>query len=270
MVTKTLSPQHLERFQKQDGIWWSTGRFDSSAKFKCEDVEIDVPFYDDNLISPVVPVVRENSGLFHANTMHVHLKIWLHSGIETTMREVYLKMFVLGNPRRIVSRIRKDCTRCRRIHLKTVELKMANHACEQALIATPFYAIQLDIAYGFSAVPWKKARSKLTLYALVVVCLLSSATSILSLEGIETQDIVAALEHHSSRYGVPGIIYTDNGTQLAVLSSTVFTPQSLENELKERLDVKVIVSCPKAHEERGRVERRIGLIRDMLQQPGKL
>ena len=33
-------------------------------------------------------------------------------------------------------------------------------------------------------------------------------------------------------------------------------------------DVKVVVSCPKAHEERGRVERRIRLIREMLEQTG--
>ena len=46
------------------------------------------------------------------------------------MREVYLKMFVLGNLRRIMSRIRKDCTRCRRIRLRKVELKTANHAQE--------------------------------------------------------------------------------------------------------------------------------------------
>ena len=230
---------------------------------------MDVPFYDDNVISPVVPVVRNSSGIFHAYAMHVHLKILLHAGIET-MREIYLKMVVLGNPRRNVSRIWKDCTKCRRIHLKTVKLKMAQHTQEWALIAPPFYAIQLDIAYGFSAVPWKKARNKVTLYALVVVCLLSSATSILSLEGISTEDIVTALERHSSRYGDPGIIYTDNGTQLAALAGTKFSPRSLENELKERLDVKVVVSCPKAHEEGGRVERRIRLIRDMLQLTGEV
>ena len=85
----------------------------------------------------------------------------------------------------------------------------------------------------------------------MVVCLLTSATSILSLEGISMEDIVAALERHSSRYGVPGIVFTDNGTQLAALTSTSFTPRSLENKLKEKLDVKVVVSCPKAHKERG-------------------
>ena len=33
-------------FRKQDGIWWSTGKFDSSTRFKFEDVELDLPFFD--------------------------------------------------------------------------------------------------------------------------------------------------------------------------------------------------------------------------------
>ena len=123
-------------------------------------MELDLPFFDEHVISPVVPVVRDSSSIFHAYALHVHLKLRPHAGIEVTMREIYLKMFVLGNPRGIVSKIRKDCTRCRRIHLKTVELKMAHHAQERALVAPPFYAIQLDIAYGFSAVPWKRPGTK--------------------------------------------------------------------------------------------------------------
>lgn len=71
---------------------------------------------------------------------------------------------------------------------------MAAHTANQSTIAPPFYAVQMDIAYGFSAVPWKKARNKVSLYALVIVCVLSSATSILSLEGLECQDVVAAIE----------------------------------------------------------------------------
>ena len=50
----------------------------------------------------------------------------------------------------------------------------------------------MDIAYGFNAVPWKKARNKVALYALVIVCILTSATSILALEGIACKDAVAA------------------------------------------------------------------------------
>lgn len=70
----------------------------------------------------------------------------------------------------------------------------------------------MDIAYSFSAVPRKKARNKVSLYALVIVCVLSSATSILSLEGLECPDIVAAIERHNSRHRVPVELYVNNGT----------------------------------------------------------
>ena len=136
----------------------------------------------------------------------------------------------------------------------------------RSTIAPPFYAVQVDIAYGFDAVPWKKARNKVALYALVIVCVLSSATRILALEGISSEDVVAALERHSARHGVPWILYGDNGTQLTSLGSINFTHQDLENKLRDRLDVKVVVSCLKAHEERGRVER---LIREKLEQTGE-
>ena len=105
-------------------------------------------------------------------------------------------MYVLGNPRRVLARIRKDCTKCRRILLKTVELKMAKHAAERSIVAPSFYAVHIDIAYRFNAVPWKKARNKVSLYTLVIVCILSSTTSIMSLQGIECQDMVAAIERH--------------------------------------------------------------------------
>ena len=48
-------------------------------------------------------------------------------------------------------------------------------------------------------------------------------------QAISIEDVMAALEKHSSRNSVPGIIFTDNGTQLAALTSTSFTPRSLEN-----------------------------------------
>lgn len=79
------------------------------------------------------------------------------------MREIYKKMFVIGNPRRIVAMIRKDCTKCRKIWLRTLELKMAAHTADRSTIAPSFYAVQMDTAYGFSAVPWKKGRNKIPL-----------------------------------------------------------------------------------------------------------
>ena len=193
-IRSELPPMKLDRFQDQGGILWSMGRFDRSTKLRCVDLEMDLPFYDESEIAPVVPVVRDSSGLFHAYVMHVHLKVRPHSGVELTVKEINRKMFIIGNPRRVVAGVRKDCTKCRRIRLKTVELMMVAHSAKRSTIAPPFYAVQVDIAYGFIAVPWKKARNKVGLYALVIVCILSSATSILALEGISCKDVVAALE----------------------------------------------------------------------------
>ena len=60
-------------------------------------------------------------------------------------------------------------------------------------MAPPFHSVQMDVVYGgFMSKPWKNSRQHLEIYALVIVCLLSSATNILVLEGLESQDVVLA------------------------------------------------------------------------------
>ena len=46
VIRHEFPPGKIANFRYYDGILWSTGRFDSLAKFKCEDVEMDLPFYD--------------------------------------------------------------------------------------------------------------------------------------------------------------------------------------------------------------------------------
>ena len=75
----------------------------------------------------------------------------------------------------------------------------------------------MDICYGFNGQSFKRSRTVIKIYGLVIVCLLSGATNIMALEGIETQDVCAIIESHSNRYGVPGFIFVDNGTQLKAL-----------------------------------------------------
>ena len=106
-----------------------------------------------------------------------------------------------------------------------------------------------DIAYGFKGRPYKGARKELKVYAIVIVCLLSGACNILAMEGCETQDVVAAIESHSARYGVPGYIYIDNGTQLKALKHSSMSLRDVHAQVQNSLDIQ-------AHSERGRVERK--------------
>ena len=71
----------------------------------------------------------------------------------------------------------------------------------------------------------------------------------MALEGIETQNVCAALERHSNRYGVPGFIYMDNGTQLKSLLYATFSIRELEVLIQYSLGIKIVVSNAKAHSE---------------------
>ena len=122
----------------------------------------------------------------------------------------------------------------------------------------------MDIAYGFPGHPFKNARTRINVYALVIVCILTGATSIQAMEGIETQDVVQALERHSRVHGVPAHVFIDNGTQLKALEHASFNIRDVHAQVHDNMGMEISVSNPKSHEERGRVERRIGLIREML------
>jgi hypothetical protein len=101
--------------------------------------------------------------------------------------------------------------------------------------------------------------------ALVIVCLLTSATSILVIEGQTTASVVMALERHSSRYGVPAHLYVDAGTQLEKLQDTSFSLRDIQCWSSGGRTYTVSVSTPKAHQQQGHVEVKIRILRDMLQ-----
>ena len=84
---------------------------------------------------------------------------------------------------------------------------------------------------------------------------MSGATSILAMEGIETQDVTQALEKHSCRHGVPAEAYIDQGTQLKALEHAKFFIKDLGAQ--DSLGIRrIIVSNAISHEERGHVERK--------------
>ena len=93
---------------------------------------------------------------------------------------------------------------------------------------------------------------------------MTGATYILALEGLETVDIVKALERHTSRHGIPAVIFVDNGTQLKTLSQAKFSLETADLQVHESMGMRILESNPKSHEERGRVEWRIRTICDTL------
>ena len=148
---------------------------------------------------------------------------------------------------------------------KTVELEMSNHPGARTILAPPFYSTMLDLAYGFPSHPFKGARKTIKVYAIVIVCIMSRATNIMTLEGIETQAIV----RHSARYGVPAEMFINQGTQLKAMEQAVFSVKDLQMQVIDAPGIRIHVSNAKSHEERGRVERKIQTIRETLERTGE-
>ena len=263
VIRKLKTKKKLSEYDFHNGILWYSGRLAETRDLTTHDLDFRF-FFDQVDIKDVLPVVRADSELFYSYAMFVHLHILPHAGVENTMREIAKKMFVVDNPRRIIQRIRQDCTHCRRLLKKTMELRMSKHHVARSTIAPPFYNAMADIAFGFVAKPYYGARKTHKVYALVIVCLLTSSTNILILEGLQTQNVIQAIERHGARYGMPKNLFVDNGTQLVSLQNAEFSLRDVHLHLKDSIGMEIIVSAAKSHESQGRVERKIGLLRDML------
>jgi hypothetical protein len=160
----------------------------------------------------------------------------------------------------------QTCSKCRLILQGTVERELADFPDQHTTMSPPFYAIQIDIAMGFKPRLSNESKKCFPAYALVIVCLLTSATNVLVLDGITTQTVIQALERHSARYGVPAQIFVDAGRQLAKLQDASFQLQDLRFRNFPGMTFEVHVCPPKAHQEQGRVESKIKQLKETLQQ----
>ena len=74
---------------------------------------------------------------------------------------------------------------------------------------------------------------------------MTGATSILVLEGLQTQDIILALERHSSRHEIPSEVFVDNGTQLMALKDVEFSIRDVDAEVYRSMGFRVHDSTAK-------------------------
>ena len=268
VIKESFKPVQLKKYEEKNNILYYSGRLTKEAPFNVEDLDA-VPVLDMHEFVGEIPVILVDSPVLYSYLMAVHTRIKPHSGVEPHVKEVFKKFLVKGSLRNMISKIISRCSKCRLREKKRTELKLSNHPGARTVLAPPFYNVMCDIAYGFAGRAFKKARTKIKIYALVIVCLVTGATSILAMEGIETQDVVQAIERHSARHGVPANLYIDQGTQLVALKHAQFNHRDADAILYDSLGLRVHISTAKAHTERGRVERRIRTVRETLEKLGE-
>ena len=246
------------------GVWYASQRLGKEGLLDVADLDFEA-FYDGVSIKKVLPVMLVDTELFRALALHIHFREFPHQGVEATLARLKQTFYPLGYARRMIASIRKSCSKCRILLKQVIGLELADLHPMRSTIAPPFYAVQMDIAMGFKARPTNDSRKSFTAHALVIVCLLTSATSIAVLDGLTTQTVVMALERHASRYGMPAHIFVDSGTQLEKLGDTHFSLRDVNGWESQGKRFTVKVSTPKAHEQQGRVESKIKVVRKLLQ-----
>lgn len=146
---------------------------------------------------------------------------------------------------------------------------MAQHDMVRLTLAPPFTFLQCDIAQHFPVKTRITGRLTHKTPAIIFVCLITGGVSIQMMENHETSQVVKALTRHASVYGMPSILYVDAGSQLKALSSVEFDMQDLSHQVHKNMTCRLIVAPPKSHVNQGRVERKIGIIKDMLMKLGE-
>ena len=251
-----------EKYHLKQDIWYSKSRLEKEGATEIQDLDCS-PFFDHLHIKKFLPIVFVKLDIFRSYLMFIHMKEFPHMGIESTLRRIKGRFFPVGNVRAAIASVRGKCSKCRLMIQRTVALELAQFPAARTTVAPPFWSVQLDIAMSFKAKPTIKNRKTFPCHALIIVCLLTSATNILVMDGLTTQAVVQAIERHAARYGVPGHLYVDSGTQLEKLQDAHFQLRDVQMNIAAHR-FQVTVAVPKAHKQQGRVEAKIKIMRKML------
>ncbi len=262
-----LEGKELTHFEEDpnNGILFYKGRFGPEAKISVRDLDLlNLDFLDGKEINFCNPCIMPDCSIFYAYSLHVHLVMLPHSGLESTLQEISKRFYPI-RPRKILTRLLSSCIKCRILQKKVLAHEMEEHKAVRTTLAPPFSFFMCDLAQNFLVKTRFVGRQTMKAPALVCCCLLSGATAIYMLEDWSVSSVVQAIERHSCRYGVPSQIFIDAGSQLRKLSTAVYSIVDLSNSVRNRFACEVVQAPPKSHSSQGRVERRIGLIKDMLE-----
>ena len=261
---KALSTKKMnETYHKKDGVWLASSRLEKEGAVEVTDLDC-TPFFDSMHIQKLLPVMLVASETFHAYLIFIHFVEFQHMGVENTLRRIMQRFYPVGNARSAIAKLKKACPKCRMLLKKTVAIELGKFPEARTVVAPPFYTVQMDIVMAFKARAHQRSTSTFACNALVIVCLLTCATSIMVMDGLSTQTVIQAIERHAARYGMPAQIIVDAGTQLRKLEDTNFRLRDLSSSISGERQFKVTVATPKAHHQQGRVESKVKNMMKML------
>ena len=213
-----------------------------------------------------VPMTDARSPIAYAVVFETH---WNdsdvnHKGVETTLRYAQKAAYIIGG-RDLVKDITKDCTRCRILHKKGVEIAMGPVADENLKIAPAFYISQVDLCGPFKAYSPANKRATLKIWLVVFCCTVTSAVDCRVMEDYGTDQFVSAFIRFSSVRGYPKMLMPDEGSQLVKgCEDMTLSFTDISHRLHTEFGIE-FKTCPVgAHYVHGKVERKIQQVKESI------
>ena len=265
-VKMFMKPGEYERISvEKNNILYYTGRILPSDKVTCIG-EMTNLMKDLSSTTFCVPLVFKHSPLAFSiiNEVHWYSDVAKHSGVETVSRFVMKIAFIISG-RELIKRFKVNCTRCRFLRKKFIDIEMGPISNHNLKIAPPFYASQVDIFGPFKAFDPCTKRKSIKVWFVVFCCATTATTNIKLMEDYSTTSFVLSFIRFSCEAGYPKTLLVDEGSQLVKSCETM---QLRYIDIKNRLHQEVSVDfqvCPVGgHNFNGKVERRIRHIKESL------
>ena len=255
-------PKDLQDGAMRNGILRHTGRIlDGVTPSNPMKILLDL-----EPLTFAAPMVDRNSPVAYSIMIHSHVTLTHHGGVVSTLRASRNLAYILHG-KNLAKEVREDCAYCQRYKVKAIEAVMGKVHPSRMTIAPAFYCTQVDIFGPLPAHCFHGRRSVLKAYGVVFKCSTTLAVAANIMETYETKSFVDAFVRFSCRYGVPGTLYIDAGSQLMAACrnaemSIADISHTINVEHGTKIDHQV---CPVGdHEENGAVERQIREIRRIL------
>ena len=213
-----------------------------------------------------VPIVDHFSPVAFSvvNQIHWYHPTAKHSGVESTIRFVMNVAHILGM-RDMVKAFRKQCTRCRYLLKRTVEVPMGPVSKHQLSVAPPFYVTQCDICGPFLAYSKHNRRTTLKVWIITFVCATTGMTSLKIMEGYDTTQFLLSFSRFSDDAGFPTLLLIDEGSQLVRgCANMSINMSNVQGVLRTEFGVQ-FQTCPVGgHNFHGKAERKIKAVQETI------
>ena len=251
--------------EEKDEILYYKGRILPSQEFG-GDLKLSDAMLDLTASTFCVPVVDRHSPVAYAivNEVHWNHAVAKHCGNETVWRYALKYAYILEG-KELVRSFRKDCTRCRYLAKRSVDVVMGPVSKVNLMLAPAFYISQVDLFGPLKAYSVHNKRATINIWFLVFCCCTTGAVSLKVMEDYSTSSFLLGFIRFSCSVGYPKMLLPDEGSQLVKGCKQM---QLSFTDIKQKLHVEYGVefeTCPVGgHNMHGKIERKIQHVKQAM------